>query len=104
MVVLIVRQDDGALDGDSDVESDIATETMRQSPGQTPFLFLSPLWAQGQDPTNKLRSKYPDVAVDGRGVAHVVWQDDGDLDMDGDTEYDIYCKWWARRIQSTYPD
>ena len=36
------------------------------------------------------RSKYPDVAVDGRGVAHVVWQDDGDLDMDGDTEYDIY--------------
>jgi hypothetical protein len=34
----------------------------------------------------------PDIAVDNRGRAHVVWQDDGDLDDDGTSDRDVYFR------------
>ena len=88
----IVWQDDGALDQDTDVESDIYYRNHDgQSLGTNALLVSQSAMGAGSGPDEQdYRSIYPDVAVDGRGVAHVVWQDNGDLDGDGDTDYDIY--------------
>ncbi|MEE2902595.1 MAG: Ig-like domain-containing protein [Myxococcota bacterium] len=88
----IVWQDDGALDQDTDVESDIYYRNHDgQSLGTNALLVSQSSMGAGSGPDEQdYRSIYPDVAVDGRGIAHVVWQDNGDLDGDGDTDYDIY--------------
>lgn len=87
----IVWQDDGELDNDMIVDSDIYYRHHDGTSLATNALLVSPsgMSGSGADEVD-YRSKYPDVAVDGTGVAHVVWQDDGDRDGDGDTEYDIY--------------
>lgn len=78
----IVFEDDGTADGDILIDEDIYYR--RASPsGLSPALLVTSSPSTG-------RSRFADVAVDQTGVAHVVWQDDGDLDNDGSPDADIY--------------
>lgn len=82
--VHVVWQDDGDLDGDRDVDWDIAYRSYEAgafSPSTT--VVSGPTATDG-------RSQFPDVAVDAMGNAHIVWQDDGNLDGDNMNDKDIY--------------
>ena len=46
--------------------------------------IISDNTAGGEDGADK-----PDIAMDGSGAAHVVWEDDGDLDGDAENDVDI---------------
>jgi len=85
----IVWKDDGELDSDNTVDKDIY---YRHHDGTS--LATNPLLvSQGTPPDpleNDYESNYPHLAVDGTGLAHVVWQDNGNRDQDDDSEYDIY--------------
>lgn len=85
----IVWKDDGDLDADSIVDKDIYYRHHDGAAlGTNPMLV-----SQGTPPglaEDDYESNYPHLAVDGTGLAHVVWQDNGNLDNDDDSEYDIY--------------
>jgi len=77
----IVWSDDGDNDGDGQVDYDIV---YRHWDGAT----LGPLSLVSTD-LERGSSRYPRVA-DGGGDAHVVWEDNGDVDGDGNGDTDVY--------------
>lgn len=83
--VHIVIQEDGDIDGDRVVDWDIVYRSYAGGALSNAFIVLS-IDSNGQDG----RSQFPAMASDSTGNAHVVWQDDGDLDGDGTDDKDIY--------------
>lgn len=75
----IVWQDDGDIDGDQNVEWDIVYRHYTGGALASTFTVLS----------GAGRSQFPAIASGANGMAHVVWEDDDDLDGDGNSDKDI---------------
>ena len=78
----IVWQEDGDLDGDRNAEWDVVYRSWSAGMLGASTVVVSTGAGDGS-------SRFPRVA-DRSGTAHIVWQDNGDLDGDGSTDNDIY--------------
>ncbi len=84
--VHVVWQEDGDIDGDRDVDWDIVYRSFENGAFSPSTTVIS------GPPSTDGRSQYPDIATDAMGGAHVVWQDNGNLDGDNNSsdDADIY--------------